>query len=242
MITDEMLSAFIDGEADEATTVAVESAVRADPAVAARLARLRSNDATLTSAVDRALGAMPERLHRALGDADGPAAVPRLQARRVRVGPWARTAAAATLAMTLGVAAGMRIPHREANSLVAFAPTGPEIRGGLSRALSTALSDEPTEGGGVTAKIVLSFRASDGRYCRQFETTSLGESGVGVACKDDSGWSLETLTRARANAAGGYRTAGAPDDPAIDDVLAKLGLAKVLDRAAEAAAIRNGWR
>jgi hypothetical protein len=50
------------------------------------------------------------------------------------------------------------------------------------------------------------------------------------------------MAAAGASDAGGYQTAAGPETSPITGVVDRLGVAQTLDRQAEAAAIKTGWR
>jgi hypothetical protein len=87
-------------------------------------------------------------------------------------------------------------------------------------------------------RIVLTFRAKDGRFCRQFWAAAAGLAGV--ACRDDNGWRIEELS-AEADPAGGDRAPAGTDSP-VERAVTLIGVDQSLDLTQEARLIASGWR
>jgi anti-sigma factor RsiW len=60
--SDEMLSAYLDGEADEALSARIEQAAGENEELAMRLERMAAGDGALRDAADALLGPTPPRL------------------------------------------------------------------------------------------------------------------------------------------------------------------------------------
>jgi hypothetical protein len=91
-------------------------------------------------------------------------------------------------------------------------------------------------------KILVSFRATDGRYCRSFQIER-GPDLAGVACRDVGGWRVNTaVTSAPAAwASTQYRTAGSTTPTAVLDSVSALIAGQALDASGESAAVSKGW-
>jgi hypothetical protein len=89
--------------------------------------------------------------------------------------------------------------------------------------------------------VALSFRAKDGRLCRQFDLNGAEAGSAGVACRDKQAWRIEGWTSSHGAAAAGFETAGGPDNAAITAVADRLGVAETLDADGEARAMKSGW-
>lgn len=244
--SDEVLSSYLDGEAGPTLSREIEAAMAADPALVARMERLGGNDALLRDAFDEALGQTPERLTAAL-DAKPSAEIlafrPKPKAKVPSAIPWPKLAAASVVALAVGaVFATTAMPR--------LTPQAPAARDGELLAggkLAAALASTPSGAEGVvgTAKltVALSFRSRDGRLCRQFRLASPRGGSDGLACRGKDGWRIEGWMGSAAGAAGdGYQTAGGPEASPIAGMVDRLGVAQTLDRGAEAAAIKAGWR
>lgn len=97
-VTDADVNAYVDGQLAPARTPAVEDAIARDPALAARVAELRAQNAALRDALDPWLDeALPDRLVAATA---GPAS------RARRVPAWLGLTAAAAASLVVGVGIG----------------------------------------------------------------------------------------------------------------------------------------
>jgi hypothetical protein len=239
--SDDDLSAYLDGEAAPALRAALDGASVADPALAARLSRMRSNDRRLSAAIDAELGPMPDALLHALREPPPRPATARRSMLGVRIGArWALPLAAAVL---IGFVMGQALvrPRGEA-VLVASNAAGVVAAPDLARSLSNARSGVALPGGAGAVRVALSFRSSDGRFCRQFGLRAAGAASTGVACRDTAGWRIEAWSADRlADNAASLTAAGGPDDPVIAAALTRLGVADVLDQAGESAEIAATW-
>jgi hypothetical protein len=113
------------------------------------------------------------------------------------------------------------------------------VAGGyLDAALSTQSAGTTTED--ALARIDLSFRATDGEYCRVFALrTGMG----GVACRRDGRWSVEILDAAAAPTSepGGFRQASSALSPAILSAMTTLGASEALTPDEERQRLGSGW-
>jgi anti-sigma factor RsiW len=191
--------AFADGELTGAERAEVEAALEQDQALRERLEAHHQIRARLSSAFD---GALSEPVPQRLTDA---AQTPRQaevidfatrRAAKWSVREWGAMAASVALGLVVGVGA-----TQQNQPMIATAESGMIARGALSHALDTQLASN--EAGAV--RIGVSFRNHDGEYCRTFDLTEGGASGL--ACRDNNHWSIPLMS---GSAAGGeVRTAGA---------------------------------
>ena len=228
-IDDEMLMAYADGELRPDAAAAVEAAMAADPAVAAAVARHRALRerlrASFAAAVDEPV---PARLAAMLSD----------DARVVPLRPAAgtRRRARTWLAMAASLAAGVLV----AQWLPSWpsSPVGDDMaaRGALARGLDRQLSGE-TDGPVVAG---LSFRATDGRYCRTFRSR-IDAPVAGLACRDCAHWRVVALATDDASTAGDLRTASSLPPAVLAEVDERLD-GEPLDAVQERVARDAGWR
>jgi hypothetical protein len=221
-LTDELLSAYIDGELDPAEAARVALALTRDRDAVRRLNALRKSDALLREAFDWQLPGEQVLTDQIVEQMAPPS---RLQALGVRVALVSLTALGAAV---LGFGFGHFITPRE----VSVDPVLGAIAGGdLARGLETLRSDQAGP-----VQISMTFRAKDGRICRQF---AAGAALEGVACRDNGRWLIEALSSPRAS--GGGDPAGPRRDPA-GGAVETLGVAQAIDLPGEAALMRSGWR
>lgn len=224
MDPDEMLMAYVDDELAPDQRESFERRLAADPALQQAVARQRALRARLAAAFDPVLEEpVPLSLTLAAQAANEP-----------RRGGWrAPQWAAMAACLALGVIAGRAawptsgaLETRE-GALV--------VHGALARALDQQLA---ADAGPV--RIGVSFRSTDGRWCRTFQ--SAPDRLAGLACREPQGWAARALATWRPQPQAGYRTAGsetpAPVLAAVDAAISGAPL----DAAAERAARDRGWK
>ena len=236
-ITDEMITAWLDGEVSPKERQAIEAAISASPELGMRVARLSRADRMLAPAFAETLSApIPKRFEDLLAEP---------KARAARVSIWSqlgellspRPMAIATASLLFGVAVG--------GLLLSRAPGGPAFEaiadGQLVANHQMAMQLASAQSGGEGAlRVRLSLVDDAGQYCRQFETAS----AAGLACLEGGNWKVDTLTSGAgsANADGLYVMADGSPDPALAAALQRRGVRELLDRDQEAAAIAAGWK
>lgn len=233
-ITDEMLIAYVDGEADEATRAAVEAAAAADTSVASRIAKQRELAGRLSAAFGGALSEpVPERLSAAIKQGGATDKVVNLQAAKAKrlaglpLPAWAAMAAC----LVVGVLVGQQMSS--------LGPVGRDFRaqGQLAQALDQRLSSD--EAGANVVRVGLSFRSSEGNFCRIFQTP--GAKGLaGFACRDGEHWRVMMAMEQPAQDTE-YRTASALPIPVMRAAQSMLA-GDVLDAESEARARTGGWK
>ncbi len=206
---DAQIHAHVDGELDAVLSAQLEAQCRADEVLAARVATQRRLRALLGAQFDPVLAEpVPERLQQAL-QAQPATVTPIGAARPVRAAPHPAWWGALAASLVLGLMLGWQMPDRSALPM-ASGTNGPVATGALSAALSGQLS---TDAGASGIAVALSFRASDGRYCRSF---SLRAGADGLACRTADQWRIEVMGRAQpAGGADSYRQAASSLSPAV---------------------------
>ncbi len=245
-VTPEMLAAYADGElgADEAARVA--AAVAGDPALAERLAMLRSLRGALAahfaSLLDEPVPAGWGEMiasHQIVQDRpprDNVVSLASVRAARAEPAPrrrWSSPAAGFAIAasLMLGVMLGAQMQWQ-----------GPVVlRGGalmagsrLALNLDSQLAAAPT---GTDTRILASFRRSSGEICRAFT----GATVAGIACRAGLGWHIERLQPGAPFSGSPYRQAGSADA----DLMAAAQVimqGEPMNAAQEADAKAHGWR
>jgi anti-sigma factor RsiW len=239
-LTDEILMAYADGEADADTVRAVEAAVASDAAVAQRLAVFTgTRDALSRAAAARPLDpltdALRERIARTLADANEPANVVPFRRTAWAAQAFRPLAAAASLALAVGLAGGYLMSQAgkagDAPGLRIAALDSPAIPGALS---SLASGDrEAIAGGDIT--IVASFVNAAGEFCREFEFVADRDMVASVACMAGTGWEPRLAVVAASGDGSTYAPASSLDT--LDAYLSAIGAGAPLSREDEAAAL-----
>jgi hypothetical protein len=257
-LTEELLMAYADGEADAQTRAAIEAAMAKDSAIRERVEAHRRLRGALAGAFGSAMREpAPERLVAAARGASPtrppakPAEIVDLAAVRARkaastVEPaprrgWVRwSALAACVAIGVILARGL--------GAVGTAPLIADTHGTLiaQGALSLAL-DRQIAGAAAapdqSIKIGVSFRTTDKLYCRTFQVVR-GDGLAGLACRAPAGWQVRVTaaTPTILPNAKGYRTAASAIPPAISASVDAMIDGSPLDAQAEMAARAKGWR
>ncbi len=214
-LTDEVLSAYIDGELQPAEAARVALELTRDPEAFRRLNALRAGDAVIRDAFHWPMAGQSALAERFVAETE-------------RESAWRRPLSIAAFVATgvifvsvAGFAAGQWTAPRE----VRIDPDrGALAAGGLAHALETQSSDASGP-----LRIALTFQARDGRYCRQF---AFAGGLQGVACRYQRGWRLEALSTPDPAADGG----------AMARTVADIGVSQTIGLTQEQRLIGSGWR
>lgn len=243
------ISAYLDGEMDDAATAAFEADLESDPALAAALERHMSNDQLLRSAFD---GPMQESTDNALLERMGlapqksgaiidfaAAAEKREAAKTAKAAnddspPWHRWRwpALGTIVAALVFAFTLQTGK---------APDGEDA---FQMALEKNGSSQMARmGGGETLTPLLTFKASDGRYCREYSRGGGKVSGTGVACRGNDGWTNEAFAKVNTKLSDGKQieTASGSDPAALEEAYTRLDASDPIQSREEKNLISNGW-
>lgn len=251
MTDDERLSAYIDGELGRAEAELLGRRLAAEPALARRLEQMRAADLTAQRAfhaIDET--PLPRRLLDVVEAGEGRGAermsasnvvpLPARGARRFLQMPVA-------IAASVALAAGFLVHDLIAPDTVPVSamPVSGRIaqESGLYRMLETKLSAEPvTLAGGTDGEVVLTFRAADGDWCRQFRLRADAAAMQGLACRQAGAWQMETASfRAPGPPDGSFQQAGGTSTALETAVRARLGDRQPLESQEEIQVISDGW-
>jgi hypothetical protein len=245
-IDSETLMAYADGELDPVRRKEVEALLERDPEARAMVRKFRESTDLLKGGLDTVLEQpIPQRLIDAIG-ATAPSSdsnivelpIPPARPRRTF---WPGLAAAASLVVAVGLVGSILLLDRAG-------PPGTD--GAATQALQQALERLPSgtvleTDDGMRVTPVLTFRASDGRVCREFERETPGSHTIGVACRDEEErWvaevEVERDTTPDGNAEDVYLPAGGAQDP-ISELLDRLGAGAALSAEEESRLRETGW-
>jgi hypothetical protein len=214
-IPDELLSAFINGELEDADRQRVERAIEQDQRIALRVARKRA----LLDEVSR------RRVHALPASSSQPRPYGRAQiidlasfrAERAQIGKRRRNLKSPRLVLTatlvvglvVGLICGAAIVRLTADSGFTQYRGGVLVaRGVLARALNEQLGGSTPLG--TEIRIGATYRSKIGNYCRSFSTTA-SQPISGFACRVRDQWQLQTLA------------SGAPTSAALSEFGRNLG-------------------
>lgn len=248
--SDDLLIGYINGELAEPARAAVERAMRADPVLAARIARHRAE--LQLKGQDRS-----RRIDVSANGHDGNerarAGVPPCGAKVVQLNSlrpgrtvpppqiaysnwckrhWVALGGALLAGAALGAfgwhglaqAPGLAILDHDHGAVVA--------RGPLVAALDGQLASPGPSDSGV--RIGVTFVAKDGGYCRSFVI----DTTAGLACLKNGRWTIPLLAQ---DAAGAAWVDGSQPPPAVRAAIEARIAGSVLDPVAERAAQQRGW-
>ena len=223
-----------------------EAELERDPSLAEDLARYGENDTSLQAAFSQPVAAgVDEQLLARMGlsrppllKAPLPDAAPEPDARMTpanddmplfRRWRWpAGGAIAASLAALLLFQTGQ----------------SPEAEQKFAQALETLPSRQVAQlTPGETLIPVLSFRAGDGRYCREYIRRGGREDGTGIACRDSESWQVEAFVAGTGPIPDGGRieAASGANPAALEATYARLKASDPLNGEKEKQAISDSW-
>lgn len=248
-ITDELLVAYIDDELDASQRAMVRSVLDTSPGLGRRADEMRlardllregfplPPDASTPASVQAVANRLAEACARRSGR---PAAAFPVQGR------WKYAFAAGVL---LCVTASGYLLWRfggesmrpSATALMRIGPDTP-LHGVLESAASAEVIHVPAEDAALRA--VLTFRAKDGRFCREFEILADSGGSTGIACRAQGEWRAEVMLSAHSVLPDSsyYTPAGQSDEPAVAAVVERLIQGDPLSAQEEARILASGWQ
>ncbi|MEL6576279.1 MAG: hypothetical protein AAFQ81_10350 [Pseudomonadota bacterium] len=245
MMTDEdkaMIARLIDGSlAGDPREREIRDLVANDPDAMAYAEQIERSNRMIRAAFEAPMREpLPAGIRAAIFGQPGKVAVLR------RPSAWIPTAIAASLALAIGVGAGIAWLAPSSDGQIAVlgdvAPNSP-----LFAALETLPSGSLSAAG---VQPMLSFYDQDGRACREFEVIGElpEELEFGIACREPTGvWHVEVVVAAPIADAtpvgdGFVPASGGPAEATLEMMLDALGAGPALGPEEEAALIDNGWK
>lgn len=221
---EERLAAWIDGALSDEEAEAFEAEMERDPALAAKAASWKANDAFIAGAF-APLAETP--LDPALLDRLGLAKEAAPVAANDNPAWWRRPLPLVGGTLAAGLALVLVLNGQPKNDSLSLAlDTTPSLK-------SAKLAD------GRTIEPRLTVRAADGRWCREFASSGT----VALACRGKEGWKVEAEATDSAKPVDGGQVvlAGGPDSAALDAAYAKVGASDPVAADEEARLIAAGW-
>jgi anti-sigma factor RsiW len=244
---DTQIHAYVDGELEAAMAQRLEADSRADAQLAARVARQQQVRQLLRAQFDPVLEeTVPQPLRAAAMRGSARSELPRAEViplaahRRPEAAPraaWsAREWGAIAATLLLGTLLGATLFGTSGNLPIETEQGRLVASGALETALSTQLSGTAPDG---AAQVGLTFRASDGAWCRTF---GLPQGPAGLACRRDGHWAVQLLDDSGSPARPGeFRQAGSSVSPALLGAIEALGAGEALTVEQEQEQVRAGW-
>lgn len=197
-IDDAALMAFIMGDLEPARAARIDAALKDNPALAARLERIRGVRMALRKVYDSvAAEPVPERLRALLGDVAVSEAANKTRDQPAARTPWRSALALAALfaGLMIGVLVGRLAPD---GALMGAQGGVLRARPVLSEVLSARLSDAP-ENGDAALRVGVTFSAQGNQICRTFFQPA--HNVAGVACRTADAWDIRVVESAPSLAA-----------------------------------------
>ncbi len=225
----QLLSQYLDGELDVFSTRRLEQRLAAEPALADTLAQMREQQARLQNAFE-GQDTVPTRVVGLLKSHENVVSLPRPEKQR----PAWHYALAASLVAGIGlmVAPPWQAPQQQDAGLASVLESSPSMADGWA-----SIAD------GRQVRPVLSFKGSDGNWCREYLISDTETASRGVACREAGQWQVQVL--AATEIPGGsseFRPAGAGDSDAVASYLAAHAEGIALSADQEAELIEAGWQ
>lgn len=254
--TDEMLSAYLDGELPSEEAAALDAALADDDVLRERLVSLQRADKAVretycaidvTPTPEAVLGLLRRKGESKPHSGDVIAFTKSSIAKAMSHWP---TAIAASLALVAGLTTGLYGPFDRGDDAPATLIAGDILP---DNAIFAALDDGAS---GVAVKIpsranqslylqpVLSFLSTDGGYCREFLMSDAVTAARGVACKSGEAWRINVAARSPAIdlSKEAYRTASSSPDPLIDGYIDHVMSGDAIDMNMEKSLIAKDWK
>ena len=227
---DELLCKLIDGECSRDERLEIEERLANERALRDRLESFKANDGALRKSFHRDIDAVPSQVIDTVAGH---------QPLRRDERSWRLPTAIAASALLAATALLVSTPWGGSK------PGTPQMDEAIANTLETAPSQ--SEGWSVLdedrrMRVVLTFPAADGQWCREFMLASKEHHWRGVACRDEQSWVTQVIGRdiflARE---GGYRTASAASSETVEAFIDQAATDVALSGAEEALLITSGW-
>lgn len=236
------LAAFADGELSPEEAAEIVLHLADHPQDQAYVDALMVANETLAEAFS---GPMKEPVPAAIEDTImGKAPTAQIIPFRRRPAVWVGTALAASVALAVVAVPALFAPDRTGD-LLSLGPVEPGTY--LAATLDSLPSGTPETDVDGREVMILATLPVEGGYCREIEVIdpTAQRIDLGVACRQDVGWSVEVTLSEPLSATGtadGFVAASGAEVQGLQPFLDRLGAGVALDPAGEAEAMSNGWR
>lgn len=235
-ISDETLSAFIDGELSDTQMAAIETQIASDPALAQRVASLRSVDTALAGVLaDAASEPLPDHILDMVSaygrDADNNV----VAFRKVAPRNWFQSPLAMAAAAAFGIAVGVLLaPAQGVSGSQQIFAGSVSSDSALFSVLETVPSNQRQYG--FTPQV--SFASTSGGVCREV----VSAEARALACRENGDWTVLAVThevQSRSNQT--YQTASANASIVFDILAEELMQETPMSAQQERILIEQNW-
>ena len=260
--SDEELMAYVDGQLSAEEAKAIKAAVELDSDLQAKVNEFETTRQLLSHAFDEIIDEpIPQRLLDLLEVK--PSVEPKSETAEVVslakhretksffMRPMQQVATAASVALIIGGVVGHQFGSSQTSTLehrLVQADAGFVVAGNpLHEALESTPSHEihhVNTGVGDMIMPIMSFKAVDDRYCREFEINADSSISMGVACRIAGQWHVEVLLAAGQRAEGSleYQPASGYSEDALNAVIDRMWNGEAFDAEQESQLISNRWQ
>lgn len=246
---DERISAFLDGEMSEKEMLAFEDEMASDDELAASVTAFGDADSLLQQAFDEPIQrGVDDALLARMGLSEMTEAN-RLMAKRDAAQTSGSTPAPANdnppFWRKWAFPAGGAIAAGLAVMLYFGGGAGTGYDAEFNRALDETPSLEVAAlPDGTSLSPLLSFRAGDGRYCREFTESRDGQGRTALACRGNDGWQVEASQKGAVRLAdnGSITPASGADSSSLDEAYERLNAGDPIAAQEEAKLIGADWK
>lgn len=238
LLTDEILSAFLDSELPEHEMQLIRDHIADNEALAIRLAELASVDAIISETyhdIDEV--PLPESVRKMVSEYDNSSQSHETVVdinlwRRVKTAWQSHTPLATAAALALGLTIGLFTQFAGTNSSNHWS----QIVTALDRNMSgqSVMLDEGYE---LTPRV--SFINQNQHLCRQFVLQTPDNTQNSIACHDGNSWQLQATLYDEPIKAGSYQTASSQQP--INSLVESMASGAFLNAEQEQKAIDSGW-
>ncbi len=228
------MARWLDGAMSLDEARAFEAKLEQDPVLAEAAKRWQENDELLRSAFALSPPSQDLLEKMGLGEAGNVVTMPAAAANDNRWVPKRWLPAGSAVAAAIAAAVWLFQP------MAAGIHDDPSFQQAMeSRASGTQVALR--DGGAVVP--VLTVRAQDGRYCREFSVTGSNPQS-GLACRSEAGWKIEAIVEGTVAMPDGdsIQTAGGTDGSGLNATYEKLGASDPFNAEKENVVLSSGWK
>lgn len=265
-ISDEMLTAYLDGELAAEEMAEIVRQIKKSPQLASRVEKMCLTDKSLAEAyhaiddrpmpagIMEMLEAFPEKIKNADNDISA-TVLPFKKPQPVSKAPIWQMAMAASVALIIGLGLGRNIltPDTTLNSFPE-AIQAQQVAGiiGPENPLFGILENQPSASSvalkgskDTMVEPIMTFLASDNTYCREFKVMTAQSATRNIACRVNNNWLVKVSVGTSGEVVspdGQYQTASRSGDTIVDSMIVNMIRGDALSADIEARIMKQNWQ